>query len=156
MRTQKDGRKQEVPCPLGVLKYTKRMGGDDRVDQKRGTYPIALRSRRWWMTLFYFAPQDETILFCVRRVYFILWWVQQLRMHTFCMLKKCVTQYLLRSFVQFSEATWLALLRETKKRISNLPSLYAKDQKLIAGRRQSMVFQIIYGFQTLNPTSPVR
>lgn len=53
-RTQKDGTKKEFPCPLGVLEYTKSMGGVDRFDQKRGTYPVARRSRRWWMRLFYF------------------------------------------------------------------------------------------------------
>ncbi|CAH2091384.1 unnamed protein product [Euphydryas editha] len=53
-RTQKDGSKKEFPCPLGILEYTKRMGGVDRFDQKRGTYQIARKSKRWWMRLFYF------------------------------------------------------------------------------------------------------
>lgn len=30
------------------------MGGVDRFDQKRGTYPISRRSKRWWMRIFYF------------------------------------------------------------------------------------------------------
>ena len=37
--------------------------------------------------------------------YFILWWMQQLRILTFCILKKCVTQCLLYSFVHFKEKT---------------------------------------------------
>lgn len=53
-RTQKDGSKEAVVCPMGILEYTKRMGGVDRFDQKRGTYPVARRSRRWWMRIFYF------------------------------------------------------------------------------------------------------
>ncbi|CAG4992763.1 unnamed protein product [Parnassius apollo] len=53
-RTQKDGSKSDVSCPIGILEYTKRMGGVDRFDQKRGTYSIARRSKRWWMRIFYF------------------------------------------------------------------------------------------------------
>lgn len=30
------------------------MGGVDRFDQKRGAYPIARKSRRWWLRIFYF------------------------------------------------------------------------------------------------------
>ena len=32
-RTQKDGSRQEVPCPSACVKYNKFMGGDDRGDQ---------------------------------------------------------------------------------------------------------------------------
>ncbi|CAG4963420.1 unnamed protein product [Parnassius apollo] len=53
-RTQKDGSKSNVSCPIGILEYTKRMGGVDRFDQKRGTYSISRRSKRWWMRIFYF------------------------------------------------------------------------------------------------------
>lgn len=53
-RTQKDGSKQEVSCPLGIVECIKRMGRVERFDQKRGTYPVARRSRRWWMRIFYF------------------------------------------------------------------------------------------------------
>ncbi|CAB3231975.1 unnamed protein product [Arctia plantaginis] len=53
-RTQKDGSKSDVSCPIGILEYTKRMGGVDRFDQKRGTYSISRRSKRWWMRIFYF------------------------------------------------------------------------------------------------------
>lgn len=35
---QKDGSKSDVLCLIGILEYTKRMGGFDRFEQKRGTY----------------------------------------------------------------------------------------------------------------------
>lgn len=46
-RTIKDDTKKSFPCPLVVTDYTKRMGGVDRFDQKRGTYEVGRRSRRW-------------------------------------------------------------------------------------------------------------
>lgn len=53
-RTIKDGTKKSFPCPLAITEYTKRMGGVDRFDQKRGTYEVGRRNRRWWCRIFYF------------------------------------------------------------------------------------------------------
>ena len=53
-RTQKDGSKSDISCLIGILEYTKRMGGVDRFHQKRGTYSISRRSKRRWMRIFYF------------------------------------------------------------------------------------------------------
>ena len=41
-------------CPEAVLEYTKRMGGVDRLDERRGRYSVSRRSRRWWLRIFYF------------------------------------------------------------------------------------------------------
>lgn len=53
-RTQKDGSKKSIKCPLLIPEYTKRMGGVDRFDQKRTSYAVGRRSRKWWPRIFYF------------------------------------------------------------------------------------------------------
>lgn len=54
-RTQKDVSKRAFLCPSTVLQYTERMGGVDRFDQKRTTYEVGRRSKRWWLRIFYFC-----------------------------------------------------------------------------------------------------
>lgn len=54
-RTQKDGSKKAIQCPLTILQYTERMGGVDRFDQLRSTYEVGRRSKRWWLRIFYFC-----------------------------------------------------------------------------------------------------
>lgn len=53
-RKQKNGSKKSVSCPVVIPQYTKRMEGVDRFDQKRSTYIVGRRSKRWWLRLFYF------------------------------------------------------------------------------------------------------
>lgn len=53
-RTQKNGTREAVSCPMVVKEYTKRMGGVDRFDQVKGTYAVGRRSKRWWLRIFYF------------------------------------------------------------------------------------------------------
>lgn len=53
-RTMKDSTEKNIPCPIAVTEYIKRMGGVDRFDQKRGTYEVGRRNRRWWCRIFYF------------------------------------------------------------------------------------------------------
>lgn len=53
-RTQKDGSKKSIRCPLLIPEYTKRMGGVDRFDQLRTHYAVGRRSRKWWTRIFYF------------------------------------------------------------------------------------------------------
>lgn len=56
-RTQKDGKKMEIPCPVVITEYSKRMGGVDRFDQKRITYTVGRRSKRWWLRIFFLLVQ---------------------------------------------------------------------------------------------------
>lgn len=42
-----------VPCPNVVLQYNKHMGGVDLMDSMIGRYKILIRSRKWYMRLFY-------------------------------------------------------------------------------------------------------
>lgn len=53
-RTQKDGSKVDIRCPLIIKEYTKRMGGVDRFDRLKSTYTVGRRSKRWWLRIFYF------------------------------------------------------------------------------------------------------
>ena len=53
-RTQKDGSKISVKCPLVTKEYTRRMGGVDRFDQLKSTYTVGRRSKKWWLRIFYF------------------------------------------------------------------------------------------------------
>lgn len=54
-RKQHDGTRKTIVCPKAILEYTKRMGGVDRFDQKRSTYEVSRRSKKWWMRIFYFC-----------------------------------------------------------------------------------------------------
>lgn len=53
-RKLKDGSTSKVQCPEPIIQYTRRMGGVDRFDQKRGYYSVSRKSRRWWLRIFYF------------------------------------------------------------------------------------------------------
>ncbi|XP_045453460.1 piggyBac transposable element-derived protein 4-like [Melitaea cinxia] len=68
LRTQKDGTKQEISCPLAIKEYTKRMGGVDRFDRIKGTYSVGRRSRRWWVRIFFFlldaSITNAYLLYC--------------------------------------------------------------------------------------------
>lgn len=111
-RTQKDGSKLEVSCPLGVVEYTKRMGGVDRFDQKRGTYSMARRSRRWWMRLFYFlvdAAITNAYILYAQKVRYPMSTLQ---------FRTMLGRNLISSF------------SSRKKRVSNLPSFVNKKPKL--------------------------
>ncbi|XP_045769768.1 piggyBac transposable element-derived protein 4-like [Maniola jurtina] len=53
-RTQKDGTKKEILCPKAIACYTLTMGGVDRFDHFRSSYPINRKCRKFWMRLFFF------------------------------------------------------------------------------------------------------
>lgn len=42
-----------VPCPNVVIEYNKHMGGVDLMDSLLGRYKIVMRSRKWYMRIFY-------------------------------------------------------------------------------------------------------
>ncbi|KAL4112162.1 hypothetical protein QTP88_016000 [Uroleucon formosanum] len=50
-KTQK--KSVNVPCPSAVTIYNKHMGGVDLLDANIGRYKIRMRSRKWYMRLFY-------------------------------------------------------------------------------------------------------
>ena len=53
-RTQKDGSRLCVPCPLSVALYNEFMGGVDHGDQLRGSYHIRLKCRKNYKYIFGF------------------------------------------------------------------------------------------------------
>lgn len=54
-RTQKDGSKAPITCPLAIEQYTKCMGGVDRLDHFRSSYSIGRKStKKNWIRLFWF------------------------------------------------------------------------------------------------------
>lgn len=52
-RTNREGVKEEIPCPKSVFDYNDNMGGVDHFDQLLQCYSISQKSRRWWLKLFY-------------------------------------------------------------------------------------------------------
>lgn len=55
LRTQKDGTRKLVSCPVSVASYNKYMGGVDHFDQLLSSYSISWKSRRWWLRIFYYC-----------------------------------------------------------------------------------------------------
>lgn len=53
-RKQKDGRLQDVPCPVIGQLYNKFMFGIDRADQLRMQYSMCRKSKKWWKYLLWF------------------------------------------------------------------------------------------------------
>lgn len=52
-RKQKDGSKEEVPCPTLLTDYNKNMNFVDRFDQLKSTYELDRKSKKWWMRFFF-------------------------------------------------------------------------------------------------------
>lgn len=50
---KKQKRKVEVPCPKIVQEYNMHMGGVDLMDSFLGRYHIRMKSRKWYLRLFY-------------------------------------------------------------------------------------------------------
>ena len=54
LRTQKDGSRKEVSCPIALVKYNQYMGGVDHGDQLRGYYQYHLKCRKFYKYIAYF------------------------------------------------------------------------------------------------------
>lgn len=52
-RTQKDGTKQDVPCPIAVADYYENMGCVGKADMLRILYAVDRKSAEWWHRLFW-------------------------------------------------------------------------------------------------------
>ena len=55
LRTQKDGTRAEVACPVAVRDYNANMGGVDKADMLCSLYGINRKSRKWWHRLFFWC-----------------------------------------------------------------------------------------------------
>ena len=60
-RTQKDGRKKDIPCPVAMKDYNNNMFGVDKADQLCAIYGIDRKSKKWWHRIF-FGMIDRTIV----------------------------------------------------------------------------------------------
>jgi hypothetical protein len=56
-RTQKDGSRPLVTCPIAEKDYNKYMGGVDHLDQLHAAYSTGWKSRSWWMRIFYYCVE---------------------------------------------------------------------------------------------------
>ena len=52
-RTQKDGKKIDVECPVVVSDYNKHMGGVDKADMLRVLYGVDRKAMKWWHRIFW-------------------------------------------------------------------------------------------------------
>ena len=52
-RTQKDGSKEEFPCPTVVKHYNQDMGGVDKADMLCSLHGIGRKSKKWWHRIFF-------------------------------------------------------------------------------------------------------
>lgn len=53
LRTQKDGSRVEVSCPMAIKDYNSNMGGVDKADMLCSLYGMDRKSRKWWHRLFF-------------------------------------------------------------------------------------------------------
>lgn len=53
-RTQKNGSKLSLPCPLNIIEYNKYMGGVDHSDQLRQYYCVRLKNHKFYKYIFFF------------------------------------------------------------------------------------------------------
>ena len=52
-RKEKDGGKVNVQCPTSIIDYNKHMGGVDRADQRKESYSLDRKSKRFWLKIFF-------------------------------------------------------------------------------------------------------
>jgi hypothetical protein len=52
-RKEKNGGKQSVQCPKAISDYNKYMGGVDRADQRKESYSLDRKSKRFWHRIFF-------------------------------------------------------------------------------------------------------
>ncbi|CAF1152749.1 unnamed protein product [Adineta steineri] len=52
-RKKKDGGTTTVTCPTSIIDYNRFMGGVDRADQRKESYALDRKSRRWWLRIFF-------------------------------------------------------------------------------------------------------
>ena len=51
-RKEKDCGKVNVQCPTSIIDYNKHMGGVNRADQRKKSYSLDPKSKRFWLKFF--------------------------------------------------------------------------------------------------------
>ncbi|CAF3008182.1 unnamed protein product [Rotaria sp. Silwood2] len=52
-RKEKDGGKTNVQCPISIIDYNKYMGGVDGADQRKESYSLDRKSKKFWLRIFF-------------------------------------------------------------------------------------------------------
>lgn len=52
-RKEKDDGKSLVKCPTSIVEYNKYMGGVDLANQRKASYSLDRKSRRFWLCIFF-------------------------------------------------------------------------------------------------------
>ena len=60
-RDGKTGEDQHVSCPAAVRLYNQYMGGVDLADNLRRAYTFSLKSRRWYMRIFWYLIESSCV-----------------------------------------------------------------------------------------------
>ncbi|KAJ8927369.1 hypothetical protein NQ314_020144 [Rhamnusium bicolor] len=60
---KKENKSIDIPCPKLVKEYNRHMGGVDLIDGLIGRYKIRMRTKKWYLRLFYHLV-DVTIINC--------------------------------------------------------------------------------------------
>jgi hypothetical protein len=50
---KKTGDKADLQCPESIIDYNKHMGGVDRADQRKESYSLDRKSKRFWLRIFF-------------------------------------------------------------------------------------------------------
>lgn len=53
-RRSKSAETQNIPCPAAVKEYNRFMGGVDLLDSFIGRHKILLKSKKWYIRIFYY------------------------------------------------------------------------------------------------------
>jgi len=62
----------EVSCPFIIKEYNKHMGGVDLLDSLIGRYKIKMRSKKWYMRLWYHLIDFSSYLLCFYLIFIIV------------------------------------------------------------------------------------
>ncbi|CAG5052175.1 unnamed protein product [Parnassius apollo] len=60
-RKQKNGKLKDMFCHIAITTYTQHMGGVDKFDHFRSSFPIGRKSRKTWLLLFWFMFESPII-----------------------------------------------------------------------------------------------
>ena len=62
LRTQKDGSRKEVSCPIALVKYNQYMSGVDHCDQLHGYYQYHQKCRKFYIYIAYFLSVTNSFI----------------------------------------------------------------------------------------------
>lgn len=117
-RKAKTGGTTAVKCPTSIMDYNRFMGGVDRADQRKESYALDRKSRRWWLRIFFnFMNISLSNAFVL------------LKTHTHSNM----------TYLNFLSSITTSLIEEGKSKKRAIPSKYSNKKKnRSSGRKISM------------------